>query len=157
MSIPDDNSIGLGHLTPRARNRLREEMRTEVEAEVREMFDRFLANIKGRLAEADRIIADHNTGMEAKRRGCMTRAEFMMIVASLHPDHNTYHRGPETFQLIRGLEAVLVKPEPKLLPGHHPAPPLPTLVLEPVIARYRRTVKHLYFRGDAALRQSRDL
>jgi hypothetical protein len=30
-------------------------------------------------------------------------------------------------------------------------------VLEPVIARYQGVVKHLYFRGDAALRQSRTL
>jgi hypothetical protein len=30
-------------------------------------------------------------------------------------------------------------------------------VLEPVIVRYRGSVKHLYFRGDAAFRQSRDV
>jgi hypothetical protein len=30
-------------------------------------------------------------------------------------------------------------------------------VLEPVIARYRGSVKRLYFRGDAAFRQPRDI
>jgi hypothetical protein len=69
-------NVRLSDLTPRARNRLKEELRAEVMVEERASLERYLLYWRGRAAEADRIIDS--------RQGVMIRANFRKALACLH-------------------------------------------------------------------------
>lgn len=123
--MPED--IKLSDLTPSARTRLRNQLLDEVEKDVYQHYLQRIREYAHTIERAKEIIQAQNN---SDRTFPLTRQQFMMIVASLHPDHNTYHRGREALDLFRSLERMLVKVELPRLPGQPPAPPLPTTSAE---------------------------
>jgi len=104
-----------------AKKQLRIEIEAEVRAEVGKEFEGIYALFHARVEQADKILASHN--------GIMFRKDYMLILAALHPDHNTFARASEAFDLFKKLESRLVMPD---ITG----PPLPSLA---ELLRMRKT------------------
>jgi hypothetical protein len=96
----------------------------EVKAKLHEEYDFYIQAHNKRIVEADKIIASH--------RGVITRREFRMIMACLHPDHCTFAQASEALNIFKNLEDVIVKPDAPTPAG----PPLPSSVAE-LLARRR--------------------
>ena len=67
VSLPKPQQVRLSDLTPRARARLKEELRPEVRAEEREGLEEHFAYWRKRAAEADKIEASHRGVIESGR------------------------------------------------------------------------------------------
>jgi hypothetical protein len=106
-----------------AKIQIRHELMTEVKAEVyRDFEDIYLKHWREKCTHAERIIASH--------KGVLSRKDFRIVLAGLHPDHNKFEQAGAAFELFKGLESVLVKPDAPVLAG----PPLPETV-EELLAR----------------------
>ena len=99
----------------------------EVKAKLNEEYDFYIQAFNKRVVEADKIIASH--------RGLMSRKEFRMILACLHPDHCAFAQAAEAFAIFRKLEDVIVKPDAPAIAG----PALPSSLAE-LRARRRRPI-----------------
>jgi hypothetical protein len=108
-----------------ARKQIREELIEEVRAEVyREVEEGYLKYWREKCANAERILASH--------KGVISRKDYRIVLAGLHPDHNRFEQAREAFEALKNLEKVLVKPDPPVFSG----PPLPATVAE-LMARRR--------------------
>jgi hypothetical protein len=120
-SINTEN-ITLRNLTRAARERLLGEARAqiwdELTVEIRVQYDAWIKSSKERVEYANRIIERY--------KGLMSRSDYMKILAATHPDHSNSEHAREAFELVKRLEKLLVKPEPKLDPTRPRPPPLPS-------------------------------
>ena len=110
-----------------AQKRIREELIEEVRAQVyREVEEGYLKYWREKCANAARILASH--------KGVINRKDYRIVLAGLHPDHNRFEQAREAFEVLKGLEVVLVKPDSPVFSG----PPLPATVAELMARRRER-------------------
>lgn len=102
-------------------------LRAEIIEQVNQEFDVYLKHWKARIARSDRIIASH--------KGVMSRKQFRLVLAGLHPDHNTFAQAEAAFELFKQLEDVLVKPDELSIGG----PALPETIAEMMEAKRQAT------------------
>jgi hypothetical protein len=110
-----------------ARKQIREELIEEVRAEVHADFEKvYLEHWRQRCARAERITAAH--------KGVLSKQDYRILLAGLHPDQNRFERARDAFEIFKGLEDVLVKEKEPV----SNAPPLPSTVAELLARRKRR-------------------
>lgn len=122
--------LSIDEMKPAMQNRYKaalriatEQIRTQIKAQIDAEYVVYLKHWKARVARADRIIASH--------RGVMSHNDFRIVLAGLHPDHNTFAQASTAFELFKRLEPVLVRSETPELAG----PPVPTTVAEMMARR----------------------
>jgi hypothetical protein len=109
-----------------AKKQIREELIAEVRAEVDKEYEVYLSHWKERVGRADRISESY--------KGVVSRRDFRIILAALHPDANQSPHARAAFEIVKKLESVLVKPDEPAFPG----PPLPSSVAEMMARRRSR-------------------
>ena len=115
-----------------ARIQIRAEEAEAARLDIRRIFDEHvLPEVNRKHERAERIIANF--------KGLMTRADFRKLLSCLHPDSADEARKArfaEAFQIVKDLEDVLVKPDPK--PANPNYRPLPRTAAELMAMRKTR-------------------